>query len=99
MNLPEFDLESFNIEMEDGLILNIHSQKFKDDIYKKVYNVSNPSNGESLMSEIYIRLYQPDHLDKLLIKNGLKIENKMGDYQGNKFDKDAKTQLFVCSFK
>ncbi len=99
VNLPEFDLESFNIEMEDGLIINIHSQKFKDDIYRKVYNVSNPSNGESLMSEIYIRLYKPDHLDKLLIKKGLKIENKMGDYQGNKFDKDAKTQLFVCSFK
>jgi SAM-dependent methyltransferase len=98
VNLPEFDLESFNIEMDDGVILNIYPQKFKDDIYKKIYKVSNPSTGESLMSEIYIRLFKPDHLDKLLIKNGLKIENKFGDYQGNKFDKDSKTQLFVCSF-
>lgn len=54
--------------------------------------------GQYIFSEKYfMKQYLPDVLDGLIMKSGLKIQNKFGDYQKTPFAEDSPKQIYILS--
>jgi ubiquinone/menaquinone biosynthesis C-methylase UbiE len=56
-----------------------------------------PGSREEVVEELNMRIYYPQELDALLKYNGLRIEAKLGDYDGAPFASASPYQVIVCS--
>jgi SAM-dependent methyltransferase len=81
-----------------GRIVVTESYEYEADTQIKRIKTHHSIPGEEaeIEGKLNMRMYFPQELDALLKYNGFVIENKYGNEDRRKFDKDSETQLIVC---
>lgn len=75
---------------------NVYDSETQINHIKWYYKIA---DKKEIIKNLPMRMYYPQELNYLIESNGMVIENKWGDYQFNKFNKDSVHQLILCSKK
>ena len=57
---------------------------------------SNKHNKEIFNFQFRMKMYYPDTMNRILIDNGLKIQNLWGDYNQNNLNEESVLQIYEC---
>jgi SAM-dependent methyltransferase len=100
INNPEerFPFSEYEDPEGRGRIVVTESYEYEADTQIKRIKTYHSIPGEEaeIEGELNLRMYFPQELDALLKYNGFVIENKYGNEDRRKFDKDSEIQLIVC---
>jgi ubiquinone/menaquinone biosynthesis C-methylase UbiE len=83
---------SGDIVMRESNVYNPATQIMTITLFRSL-----PGQAEEAVGDLNLRVYFPQELDAALQYNGFTIDEKLGDYNGARFDSSAPKQLTVSS--